>query len=77
MSVNRLKLILAAIVILVMAILILWFPSHAHHVAVQKIIDQANHDVAAARAASDSAAASAARAKDAARDAQNRLPGSS
>lgn len=77
MSVNRLKLIGAAIVILVMVILMLWFPSHAHQVAVQQIIDRADRDVAAAKAAADSAAASAAKAKDAAQDLQNRLPGSS
>ncbi len=77
MNANRLKLILAGVFILVMAVLMLWFPSHAHHVAAQRMIDQADRDVAAAKAAADDAAASAAKAKDAARDLQNRLPGSS
>jgi len=77
MSANRLKLITAGAFILVMVVLMLWFPSHAHHVAAQRVIDQADRDVAAARAAADDAAASAAKAKDAAQDLQNRLPGSS
>jgi len=77
MSPNRLKLVLAGIVIVVMVALMLWFPSHRHHVQVQQIIEKADADVAAAKAAADSAAASASRAKDAARDAQNKLPGSS
>jgi hypothetical protein len=77
MSASRLKLILAGIVIVVMVALMLWFPSHAHHVAVQQMLDQADRDVAAAKAAADSAAGSAAKAKDAAQELQNRLPGSS
>jgi hypothetical protein len=77
MSVNRLKVIVAAVVIVVMVILMLWFPNHARHAEVQRIIDQADLDVSAAKAAADSAADSAAKAKDSARDAQNRLPGSS
>jgi hypothetical protein len=77
MSASRLKLIVAAIVIVVMAALMLWFPGHAHHVAVQQILDQADRDAAAARAAADSAAGSAAKAKGAAQDLRNRLPGSS
>jgi hypothetical protein len=77
MSANRLKLIAAGAFILVMAVLMLWFSSHAHHVAALRMIDQADRDVAAAKAAADDAAASAARAKGAARDLQNRLPGSS
>ncbi len=77
MSVNRAKLIGVAILIVVMAALMLWFPSHAHRAAVQQIIDQADRDTAAAKAAADSAAESAARAKASAQDAQNRVPGSS
>jgi hypothetical protein len=77
MSASRLKLILAGIVIVVMVALMLWFPSHAHHVAVRQMLDQADRDVAAAKAAADSAAGSAAKAKGAAQDLQNRLPGSS
>ena len=77
MSANRLKLIAAGAFILVMVVLMLWFPSHAHHVAVQKMLDQADRDVAAAKAAADDAASSAAKAKGAAQDLQNRLPGSS
>ena len=77
MSANRLKLIAAGAFILVMVVLMLWFPSHAHHVAVRQMIDQADRDVAAAKAAADDAAASAAKAKGAAQDLQNRLPGSS
>ena len=77
MSVNRLKLIGVAILIVVMVGLMLWFPSHAHRVETQRMIDQADQDVAAARAAADSAAGSAAKAKGAAQDLQNRLPGSS
>jgi hypothetical protein len=72
-----LKLIAAGAVILVMIALMLWFPSHVHHVALQQMIDQADRDVVAAKAAAEDAAASAARAKGAARDLQNRLPGSS
>jgi hypothetical protein len=74
MSVNRLKLILAGIFILAMVVLMLWFPGHAHRSAV---LDQADRDVAAARAAADAAAVSAAKAQDAARNLQNRLPGDS
>jgi len=77
MSPNRLRIVVAAIVIVVMVILMLWFPSHAHHVAVQRIIDQADQDVIAAKVAAARASDSAATAKAAARDAQNRLPGSS
>jgi type II secretory pathway component PulM len=77
MTVNRLRLILAGVVIVVMVALMLWFPSHAHHAAVQQMLDQADRDVAAAKAAADSAAGSAAKAKGAAQDLQNRLPGSS
>jgi type II secretory pathway component PulM len=77
MSANRLKLIAAGAFILVMVVLMLWFPNHAHHVAVRQMIDQADRDVAAAKAAADDAAASAAKAKGAAQDLQNRLPGSS
>jgi cytosine/uracil/thiamine/allantoin permease len=74
MSVNRLKLVLAGIFILVMVALMLWLPSHAHNSA---LLDQADRDVAAARAAADAAAESAAKAQDAARDLQSRLPGNS
>ena len=74
MSVNRAKLLAAGIFILAMVALMLWFPSHAHDAA---LLDQADHDVAAAKAAADAAAVSAAKAKDAARDLQNRLPGNS
>lgn len=74
MSANRLKLILASIFILVMVALLLWFPSHAHNSA---LLDQADRDVTAAKAAADAAAVSAAKAKDAARDLQSRLPGDS
>ena len=77
MSANRAKLIGVAVLIVVMVALLLWFPSHARHVAVQQIIDQADRDTAAAKAAADSAAESAARAKASAQDAQNRVPGSS
>jgi type II secretory pathway component PulM len=77
MSVNRLKLIGVAILIVIMVGLMLWFPSHAHQAEVQRIIDRADQDVTAAKAAADSAAASAAKAKGAAQDIQNRLPGSS
>jgi len=77
MSVNRLKLIGAGIVILVMVALMLWFPSHAHQAALRDAVERADRDVAAARAAADDAAASAAKARDSARDLQNRLPGSS
>jgi len=77
MSVNRLKLILAGIVILVMVALMLWFPSHSHQAALHQAVEQADRDVAAAKAAADDAAASAAKAKDAARDLQNKLPGDS
>ena len=63
MSANRLKLILAGIVIVVMVALMLWFPSHQHHVAVRQMIDRADRDVAAAKAAADDAAASAEKAK--------------
>jgi ribosomal protein L12E/L44/L45/RPP1/RPP2 len=77
MTANKLRLILAGAVIVVMTALMLWFPSHAHRVAVQHVIDQADRDVAAARAAADSAAGSAAKAKGAAQELQNRLPGSS
>ena len=74
MSANHVKLVLAGIFILVMVALMLWFPSHANQSAV---LDQADRDVAAAKAAADAAAVSAAKAKDAARDLQNRLPGNS
>lgn len=77
MTVNRLKLIVAGIVIVVMVALMLWFPSHRHHVQVQQMIEKADSDVAAAKAAADSAVGSAAKAKGAAQDLQNRLPGSS
>jgi hypothetical protein len=77
MSANRIKLVLAGIVIFVMAVLMLWFPGHVPQAAFQRIIDQADSDVAAAKAAADSAAASAAKAKESARDTQSRLPGSS
>jgi len=77
MSPNRLKLIVAGVVILMMVVLMLWFPSHAHNAAVQHMLDQADRDVAAARAAADSAAGSAAEARGAAQHVQNRLPGSS
>jgi hypothetical protein len=77
MSASRLKLTLAGVVIVVMVALMLWLPSHAHHVAVRQMLDQADRDVAAAKAAADSAADSAAKAKGAAQDLQNRLPGSS
>jgi len=74
MSANRLKLVLAGIFILVMVVLMLWFPGHAQNAA---LLDQADRDVAAAKAAADAAAVSAAKAQDAARDLQNRLPGNS
>jgi hypothetical protein len=74
MSVNRLKLVLAGIFILVMVALMFWFPSHADNSA---LLDQADRDVAAAKAAADAAAVSAAKARDAARDLQNKLPGNS
>jgi hypothetical protein len=77
MSPNRLKLIVATAVIIVMVILMLAFPSRSNHAEIQKIIDQADRDTAAAKAAADGAAESAARAKASARDAQNRVPGSS
>jgi hypothetical protein len=77
MSVNRLRLIATAIFIVVMVILMFWFPSHQQHAAVQRMIDQADRDVFAAKAAADSAADSAAKAKASAQDARNRLPGSS
>jgi type II secretory pathway component PulM len=77
MSPNRLKLILAGVVIVAMVALMLWFPAHQHHAQVQQIIEKADADVAAAKAAADSAATSAVKAKDSARDAQNKLPGSS
>jgi hypothetical protein len=73
MSTNRFKLVAAGVFILVM-ITLLQFPSHTHQSAV---LDQADRDVAAARAAADAAAVSAAKARDAARDLQNRLPGNS
>jgi len=74
MSVNRARLIAAGIFILVMVALMLWFPGHAHDAS---LLNQADRDVAAARAAADAAAVSAAKAKDSARDLQNRLPGDS
>ncbi len=77
MSVNRLKLIAVAILIVVMVGLMLRFPGHAHRADVQRMIDRADQDVAAARAAADSAVGSAVKAKGAAQDLQNRLPGSS
>jgi type II secretory pathway component PulM len=77
MKPNRLKLILAGIVIVAMVALMLWFPAHQHHAQVQQMIEKADTDVAAAKAAADDAAASATKAKDSARDAENRLPGSS
>jgi hypothetical protein len=77
MSPSRLKLIVAGIVVVAMVALMLWFPSHRHHVQVQQMIEKADSDVAAAKAAADSAAASAAKAKGAAQDLENRLPGSS
>jgi hypothetical protein len=77
MSPSRFKLILAGVVIVVMVALMLWVPNHVHHIAVRQMLDQADRDVAAAKAAADSAAGSAARAKGAAQDLQNRLPGSS
>jgi type II secretory pathway pseudopilin PulG len=77
MSMNRLKLIALAILIVVMVGLMLWFPSHVRRAETQRMIDQADQDVAAAKAAADSAAGSAAKAKGAAQDLQNRLPGSS
>jgi hypothetical protein len=77
MNVNKAKLVAAGIFILVMIALMLWFPSHARQVAIRQTVEKADHDVAAAKAAADSAAQSAAKANDAARDLQNRLPGSS
>lgn len=77
MSVNRLKLVLAGIFILVMVALMLWFPSHAHQAALHRAVEQADRDVAAAKAAADAAAESAAKAKGAAQDLENRLPGDS
>jgi hypothetical protein len=77
MSANRFKLLLAGIFILVMAALMLWLPSHARQEAFRRAVEQADRDVAAAKAAAAAAAASAAKAQDAARDLQNRLPGSS
>ena len=77
MSANRLKLVLAGVVILVMVALMLWFPGDAHHVALRNAVDQADRNVAAAKAAADAAAVSAAKAQDAARDLRNRLPGDS
>ena len=77
MSVNRLKLVLAGIFILAMVALMLWFPSHVHQAALRDAVEQADRDVAAAKAAADAAAVSAAKARDAARDLQNRLPGDS
>jgi cytosine/uracil/thiamine/allantoin permease len=74
MSANRLKLIAAGLFILAMVALMLWFPGHAHNSA---LLDQADRDVAAAKAAADAAAVSAAKAKGAAQDLQNRLPGDS
>jgi len=77
MSVNRLKLVAAGIVILVMVALMLWFPSHANDAAIRATVEQADRDVAAAKAAADAAAVSAAKARGAAQDLQNRLPGDS
>jgi Flp pilus assembly protein TadB len=77
MSPNRLKLVLASIVIVVMVALMLWFPNHQHHAQMQQMIEKADSDVTAAKAAADSAAASAVRAKASAQDVQNRAPGSS
>jgi hypothetical protein len=74
MSANRVKLTAVGVFILAMVVLMLWFPGHAHNSA---LLDQADRDVAAAKAAAEAAAVSAARAKGAAQDLQNRMPGDS
>ncbi len=78
MTPNRLKLILAAVVIVAMGILLIWSRAdRAGDARTQAILDRADRDAAAAQSAADSAARSAADAIDAARGAQNAVPGSS
>lgn len=68
--------VIAAAAILVAA-LILWLPAHFHEVAMREVLDRANRDTEAAKAAASSAAKSAARAKASAQDAWNKTPGGS
>lgn len=77
MSANRLRLILSFVFILVMLGLLLWGRAQQHATERQQTLEQMHRDVAAARAAADSAARSAAEARDAANRAWNALPGSS
>jgi len=55
----------------------LWLPGHRHAVAMRQILDRANSDTIAARAAAGGAADSAARARASAQDAWNKTPGGS
>jgi hypothetical protein len=77
MSSKRNRLILGlSLVALVLAIL-LWGRARLSEDAVQHTIDRMDRDAAAAKAAADAAAVSAGEAMEAARKAQNALPGSS
>jgi hypothetical protein len=61
----------------VLVALALWWPAHVHTIAMRQVLDQANRDTEAAKAAASSAADSAARAKASARNAWNGVPGGS
>jgi len=74
---GRLRLILTAALVAVIVALLFWGRAIDRNAQVQQTLRQMDQDVAAAKAASDSAAKSAAEAAEAARKAWNGLPGSS
>jgi hypothetical protein len=69
--------VLTAIFVALLGGLVFWSRAHLDGVAIQRTLDQADSDAAAAKAAADAAAISAGEAAEAARKAQNALPGSS
>ncbi len=77
MSANRPRLILTTLFIAFMAALLLWGRIAQHDAELERIQQQADRDVAAAKAAAGSAARGAAEAEASARKAWNGVPGSS
>ncbi len=74
---SRIRLVAAAALVALLAAFLLWDHARVDRAAVQRTLDQADRDAAAAKAAADAAAVSAGEAAGAARKAQNTLPGSS
>jgi hypothetical protein len=77
MMANKSRLTLIILVIAAIATMLLWSSYRQQQAEIQKTIDRADADVAAAKAAAERAGDSAAQAVDAAKSAWKGLPGSS